>query len=149
MTYKHTLTTKWADFDPNRHMRHSAYADFAAEVRVRFFAQHGLSMDDFLKLNIGPILFKEETTYFKEINIGEDLEIDMTLEGASENFERWRFTHLIYNSKGEIAAKVKVYGAWINLIQRKLTKPPKVLISIFNELSNTAKVEKIPLKDEK
>lgn len=27
---------KWADLDPNRHMRHSAYNDYAAHMRVKF-----------------------------------------------------------------------------------------------------------------
>ncbi len=146
MIYKHSFTTKWADFDPNRHMRHSAYADYTAEIRVRFFAKYGLSMDEFIKLNIGPILFKEETSYFKEINIGEDIQVDMSLEGASENFERWRFTHRIFNAKGQVAAVVKVYGAWINLVKRELTTPPEVLIATFKELPKSENFEIIPIK---
>jgi len=146
MTYQHHFTTKWADFDPNRHMRHSAYVDYTAEIRVRFFAKHGLSMDEFIKLNIGPILFKEETTFFKEINIGEDIDVDMTLEAASANFERWRFTHRVFNSKGKLAAEVKVYGAWINLIKRELTRPPEVLINVFKDLPKSEHFEVIPLK---
>lgn len=27
----------WADMDPNRHMRHTAYNDYAAQLRVSFF----------------------------------------------------------------------------------------------------------------
>lgn len=149
MTYEKTFATKWADFDPNRHMRHSSYADFAAEIRVRFFAEHGFSMNEFAKFNIGPILFKEETTYFKEIGIGEDIKVTMTLEAASNNYERWRFTHHIFNQKGLLAAEVKVYGAWIDLLKRKLTSPPEVFIKIFNDLSKSADFFEIPLKDEK
>jgi len=61
MKFEVKFNTKWSDFDPNRHMRHTAYNDYAAEVRVRFFQEHGLSINEFAKLNIGPILFKEET----------------------------------------------------------------------------------------
>ena len=149
MTYEQTFTTKWADFDPNRHMRHSAYADFAAEIRVRFFADQGFSMNEFAKYRIGPILFKEETNYFKEIGIGEDIKVNMTLEAASKQYERWRFTHQIFNKNGELAAEVKVYGAWIDLLKIKLTTPPEVFIKIFNELSKSATFFEIPLKNEK
>jgi acyl-CoA thioester hydrolase len=149
MTYEQIFTTKWADFDPNRHMRHTAYNDYAAEIRVRFFSEHGFSLNEFAKLHIGPILFKEETSFFKEIHIGEDIKVNMTLDGASKNLERWRFTHHIYNHKNELAAEVKVYGAWIDLSQRKLTKPPKAFITIFSELSKTASFVEIPLKNEK
>jgi len=149
MTYEQTFTTKWADFDPNRHMRHSAYADFSAEIRVRFFAEHGFSMNEFAKFHIGPILFKEETTYYKEIGIGEDIRVNMTLEAASKHYERWRFTHQIFNQKGKLAAEVKVYGAWIDLLKRKLTAPPEVFIEIFNDLSKSSNFFEIPLKDAK
>jgi acyl-CoA thioester hydrolase len=137
MNFQQVFTTKWADFDPNRHMRHSAYADFAAEARVRFFANHGYSLNDFAKLHIGPVLFNEETIYYKEINMGEDIKVSMCLEAASENYERWRFIHQIYNQKGVLAAEVKVYGAWIDLSKRKLTTPPEVFTSFFNELSKS------------
>ena len=149
MTYTQKFTTKWADFDPNRHMRHSAYADYSAEIRVRFFTSHGYSMNDFARINIGPILFKEETTYFKEIGIGEDIEVNMSLEAASKNYERWRFTHQIFNQKGILAAEVKVYGAWIDLVKRKLTAPPKELIDLFNNLSKSKGYAEIPLKNNK
>nr|WP_299046804.1 thioesterase family protein [uncultured Polaribacter sp.] len=36
MNFEVSFNTKWSDFDPNRHMRHTAYNDYAAEVRVRF-----------------------------------------------------------------------------------------------------------------
>jgi len=149
MTYQHTFTTKWADFDPNRHMRHSAYTDYAAEIRVRFFSKHGLSMEDFIKLNIGPVLFKEETSFFKEINIGEDIRVDMTLEAASAGFERWRFIHHIYNSKGKLAAEVKVYGAWIDLVKRALTTPPEILITVFKDLTKGTDFTSISMSNKK
>ena len=100
MRFQVKFKTKWSDFDPNRHMRHTAYNDYAAEVRVRFFQEHGLSINEFAKLNIGPILFKEETSFFKEIHIGENISVHMELEGVSKGIERWRFTHQIFNEDG-------------------------------------------------
>ena len=149
MVYQIAFSTKWADFDPNRHMRHTAYNDYAAEVRVRFFAEHGFSISEFAQLNIGPILFKEETNFLKEINLGDDIRVDMHLEAASKNLERWRFIHQIYNQKNELAAVVKVYGAWIDLKKRKLTNAPQIFIDIFKDLSKTVNFIEIPLKSEK
>jgi len=139
MSYKHTFSTKWADFDPNRHMRHTAYADYAAEVRTRFFLQHHLSLDDFARLHIGPVLFQEETTYFKEIRIGEDISVSMELIAASQNFERWQFRHYIYNQKGELSARVLAKGAWFDLQKRKLTALPDAILQV---------VKKIPVSDD-
>jgi len=130
--------TIWANFDPNRHMRHSAYSDYAAEVRVRFFAAHDLSLDDFARLHIGPILFHEETKFFKEIRIGANISVDMVLTAATPGLERWEFKHHIYNEKEELAAIVKVKGAWLDLQKRKLTALPE---EIYEKLIQLPKAE--------
>ncbi len=147
MDFQITFNTKWSDFDPNRHMRHTAYNDYAAEVRVRFFQKQGLSINEFAKLNIGPVLFKEETSFFKEIHIGENITVKMELEGVSKGIERWRFNHQIFNEKGELAAEIKVYGAWIDLVKRKLTAPPQKFVTIFENLSKTSNFKEIELKN--
>jgi len=57
MSYKVTFATKWSDFDPNRHLRHTAYNEYAAEVRIRYFSEQNFSIQEFTKHNVGPILF--------------------------------------------------------------------------------------------
>lgn len=131
--YKQAFTTRWADFDPNRHMRHSAYYDYAAETRVRFFAENSFSIDDFARIQIGPILFKESCSFFKEIKLGGNITVNMQLVAASENLERWRFKHEIFNEAGDLAAELEVFGAWIDLKARKLTAPPPHVIALFKE----------------
>ena len=146
MNFEVQFKTKWSDFDPNRHMRHTAYNDYAAEVRVRYFQENGLSIYEFAKLNIGPILFKEETSFYKEIHIGENITVKMELEGVSKGIERWRFKHQIFNENGLLSAEIKVYGAWIDLIKRKLTSPPKQFVEIFENLPKTNNFVEIELK---
>ena len=148
MNFKVSFNTKWSDFDPNRHMRHTAYNDYAAEVRVRYFQAQGFSINEFAKFNIGPILFKEETSFLKEIHMGENITVNMELEGVSSNIGRWRFKHQIFNEDGKIAAEIKVYGAWIDLIKRKLTTPPSKFASIFEQLPLAVNFKEILLKSE-
>lgn len=148
MNFKVNFTTKWSDFDPNRHMRHTAYNDYAAEVRVRYFSENNLSINQFARLNIGPILFHEETSFRKEIHIGENITVNIELEGISKNAERWRFKHQVFNEKEQLAAEIKVYGAWIDLIKRKLTTPPENFISIFSKLPKSENFKEIILKNE-
>ena len=124
MSFQVSFATKWADFDPNRHMRHTAYNDYAAEVRVRYFAKNNFSIDEFTLHNLGPILFKEETSFRKEIHLGENITVNLKLQGLSENNERWKLVHEVYNQAGELSAVIKVYGAWIDLTKRKLRIPP-------------------------
>ncbi len=133
-TFQIQFKTRWSDFDPNRHMRHTAYNDYAAEVRVRFFEAHDFHINDFARFNIGPILFREETNFFKEIHIGEDITADMELLSATRDFERWIFKHRIYNQKGEVSAEIKATGAWIDLQKRKLTVLPDEILEILKDL---------------
>ncbi|AOW20463.1 acyl-CoA thioesterase [Urechidicola croceus] len=149
MTFEVTFPTVWANFDANRHMRHTAYNDYAAELRVRFFKEHGYSLNEFAKLNIGPILFKEETSFFKEIHVGENIKVNMELEAISEGLERWKFKHQVFNEKGVLSAEIKVYGAWMDLIKRKLTAPPKEFVEVFNSIEKTSHFEIIPMKNAK
>ena len=145
--YKVKFATKWSDFDPNRHMRHTAYNEYAAEVRIRYFAEHNFSIQEFTKHNIGPILFTEETSFRKEINLGENITVNIKLSGVSEKYERWKIVHEIFNQTGELSAIVKVYGAWIDLTKRKLTHPPKEAFSMFEKAERTENFEVIHLKN--
>jgi acyl-CoA thioester hydrolase len=146
MSFKVTFPTKWSDFDPNRHMRHTAYNEYAAEVRIRYFAEHHFSIEEFTKHNIGPVLFTEETSFRKEIHIGEDISVNIKLSGLSENNERWKIVHEIFNEAGKLSAVIKVYGAWIDLTKRKLTVPPKEAQHLFLHTERTSDFEKIILK---
>ena len=146
MIFEVSFPTIWANFDANAHMRHTAYNDYAAEVRSRFFASQGFSLTEFAKFNIGPILFKEETSFFREITLGENIKANLSIIGFSEKFERFKFKHQIIKENGVISAEIKIYGAWIDLSKRKLTVPPQKMIDIFIEMEKSADFEKIILK---
>ncbi|PQJ69276.1 acyl-CoA thioesterase [Polaribacter butkevichii] len=145
MSFKVTFHTKWSDFDPNRHMRHTAYNDYAAEVRVRYFRDQNFSIEEFTKHNIGPILFTEETSFRKEIHLGENITVDFKVSGLSEKNERWKITHQVFNEAGKLSAIIKVYGAWIDLTKRKLTVPPKEAQHLFDIAERSDNYQAIPL----
>jgi len=145
MSFRVGFTSRWADFDPNNHMRHSAYTDYAAEARVRMFNEYGLNLIEFNKLNIGPILFREETIFRKEIRLSEDISVEVFLKGISENGERFKFSHKIFKTEGSLAAEVEIYGAWLDLKTRKLTKPPKIVLEALKDIERTEDFENISL----
>ena len=145
MSFKFSSPTRWADFDPNNHMRHTAYNDYAAESRVRLFHAYGLSLKEFNRLGIGPILFKEETNFYREINIGDDITVEVLLKGASTYGERFKFVHKIYRKDGILAAEIEVFGAWIDLSKRKLTLPPDIILEVFEKLTKIDGFEVIPI----
>lgn len=146
MSFTINFTTRWADFDANIHMRHTAYNDYAAEVRLRYFMEHNVTIQDFTKEKTGPILFEENTRFLKEIHMGEDISVNLKVIGLSRNGERWKIQHEVFNKQGKLSAIITVYGAWLDLVQRKLTIPPKKFQTIFDTVEKTSDFEEIILK---
>jgi acyl-CoA thioester hydrolase len=133
--YEKTFTVRWADMDPNVHMRHSAYTDYAAQVRLDLLADSGFTMRRFAELSLGPILFREDTRFMKEIGMSETIRVTAELGGVSADGSRWRIIHSIYKADGRLAATVSVDGAWLDLRQRKLTVPPPEMVKAFERVS--------------
>jgi acyl-CoA thioester hydrolase len=127
MPHSQNYTVRWAELDPNGHMRHSAYADFAADQRVHWLASLGFDVKKFGELRLGPILFREETKYLKEIHGGEAIRVEGRVTAGTPDGSRWTIEHTIYKADGRPAATVTVDGAWLDLDRRKLTVPPAKL----------------------
>lgn len=149
MIFKVSFTTRWADFDANIHMRHTAYNDYAAEVRLRYFKKFGVTIQDFSLEKVGPILFEENTRFLKEIHMGEDISVNLKLLGLSSKGERWKIQHEVFNANGKLSAVITVYGAWLDLVKRKLTVPPAKFQNIFNTVERAENFEEILIRSGK
>ena len=68
--FSRPVQIRWSDLDPNFHLRHSVYYDWGALCRIEFLYQFGLTTDIMQQLNFGPILFREECVFKKEIKMG-------------------------------------------------------------------------------
>lgn len=121
----------WAQIDANVHLRHSAYADFAAQARLEVLGQLGMSPAIMAEHKIGPILFREETVYLREVKLGDTVSVSCSLTKCREDGSRWSFEQKIYRGDGAEAAKVTVDGAWIDMVKRKLTVPPEEFVQRF------------------
>ena len=127
MPHSQEYIVRWAELDPNGHMRHSAYADFAADQRVQWLAALGYDQRRFAELRLGPILFREETVFKRELHSGEKIRVEGAMTKTTPDGGRWTIEHTIYKQSGEVAATVTVDGAWLDLDRRKLTLPPAEL----------------------
>lgn len=125
----------WSHLDANMHMRHSAYADFAAQARIVVLDRLGMDLQAFQKLRIGPILFREELVYLREVGINEHLKITVELTKSRPDGSRWSIRHEIFRADGVKAAVVNVEGAWLDLMKRKLTVLPEELQEQFFRLN--------------
>ncbi|WP_220100821.1 acyl-CoA thioesterase [Chitinophaga oryzae] len=124
----------WSQIDANMHMRHSAYADFAAQARLTLLDKAGMDARQFLELHIGPILFREELIYLREVNANDTLRVTCEMTKCRPDGSRWSIRHEIYRKDGTKSAIVNVDGAWIDTKQRKLVSLPEELMTKFKAI---------------
>ncbi len=121
----------WSHIDANKHMRHSAYADLAAQARLNMLESLGLKLSTLFDHNIGPVLFREELFYLREISINDSIKVSCELTRSRRDGSRWSIRHEIFRSDGIKAAIINADGAWIDSIKRKLTVLPEELNNLF------------------
>ncbi|MFY0688226.1 MAG: thioesterase family protein [Cyclobacteriaceae bacterium] len=136
----------WADLDPNDHMRHTAYNDYAAQVRVSFFEEKAMPLDKLKTMGVGPILFREETLFFKEIRMSETIRVEFQVGQTRKDGSKWRFVQNVFNEQEELAAIITVEGAWLDLNKRKVTVPPAEIAKSLITAPRTEDFKWIPDK---
>jgi len=133
-SYVKPIEIRWSDLDPNFHLRHSVYYDYGAFLRISFLEEHGLTVSFMAQHHFGPILFREECVFRKEIRLGDRVSIDMQLLKTREDHSRWSIQHRILKNNEEVAAILTVEGAWIDVLKRKLTAPPDTVKHVFDKM---------------
>lgn len=131
--FSKVIQIRWADIDANRHLRHSAYYDYGASLRMMFFSENGLSTQKLEELQTGPILFREEALFKREIRLEDQVTVDVALVCATGNYSRWSFRHTMTKADGSVAAIINIDAAWIDLVKRKLTTPHEFIQAIFEK----------------
>lgn len=133
--FQKKFEVRWADVDPNMHLRQTAFVDYTDQVRVAYFASKGFSFLNFRKLKIGPVVFKVTSTFKREVLLSELIEINCKLDYLSEDKKKWKISHEIFNQEGVLCCIVELEGAWLDLRERKLTVPPTEVIAAMQEMN--------------
>src|SRR5512135_1749653 len=53
-SYSRLYEIRWADLDANGHVNYAAYIDATADLRYRFFSEHGFPRERFTEMGAGP-----------------------------------------------------------------------------------------------
>src|SRR6187455_984649 len=122
---------RWADLDPNFHVLHSKYYDFVAYCRMAFLTEHGITVEVMNERNIGPILFREECLFKKEIKFGDEITITLKLDKLSADYRKWTMTHEVWKSGDILVAVITAEGAWMDTKLRKVIPLPEDLRKSF------------------
>jgi acyl-CoA thioester hydrolase len=134
--FSQPIALRWADLDPNGHVRHSVYYDWGAMVRVAYLEQKGVGLGWMAQNGIGPVLFREEARFLRELRFGDQVHMDLWLAAASPDGRKWRMRHRLVKG-AEVAATIEVDGAWLDLRARKIVAPPEALVQAFAGVSRT------------
>lgn len=137
----------WAQVDANMHLRHSAFADFGAQGRLEVLNKIGLSASLLRKHKIGPILFREELIYHREVGLGDTLSVSTELLKSTESGSRWTIQHEIWRADGVKAATINADGAWLDLEKRKLAEINEEISVLFNALPRSKNYSLIEKKE--
>jgi acyl-CoA thioester hydrolase len=130
------IQVRWSDLDPNYHVRHSVYYDYGAYCRICFLNTYGVTAGFFNQNHFGPILFREECLFRREIRLDDSVTIDLQLVKAKRDYSRWTVQHIITRNNDH-AATLSMDGAWIDTIQRKLTIPHELARESFENMPRT------------
>lgn len=129
--YSKPVEIRWSDLDPNFHLRHSVYYDWGAYVRVCLLSENGFTTQVLLQNNLGPILFREECVFKREVVFGDEIIVNVQLVRSRRDASRWSMRHEVIKNRETIAAVINVDGAWIDTKLRKLAVPPASVVNFY------------------
>ncbi|OYX84303.1 MAG: thioesterase [Flavobacteriales bacterium 32-34-25] len=128
-SFSKQLSFRWADLDPNFHVRHSVYYDCAAQHRVEILDSLGLTMKVFQTQHFGPVLFREECVFRKELKLGDAIILHTKVAKMKADASRWSIAHEFRTEENQLCATLTVDGAWMDTKLRKLVNPvPEIAI---------------------
>jgi acyl-CoA thioester hydrolase len=135
--YARQMTASWGDMDFNGHMRNTAFLDKSADIRLMFFADHGLPMEEFIRLGIGPVVRSDQLEYFREIRLLEQMRVTLAAAGLSEDGARFVMRNEFWRADDTLAARVTSSGGWLDHRARKLVVPPAALQAALRSAPRT------------
>jgi acyl-CoA thioester hydrolase len=139
--FSRVLQIRWADIDANRHLRHSVYYDYGASMRMMFLNERGLTTEKLEEFQIGPILFREEAIFRREIKLEDQITVNVMIVKTTKDFSRWSLQHHFLKADGTLAAILNVDGAWMDLVRRKLAVPNEFIQGIFDSFPKSPDFE--------
>lgn len=144
-SYTQKVEIRWSDLDPNYHLRHSVYYDWGAFTRFSFLNAHGFTAEVMNETYTGPILFREEALFKREIRFGDSIEINILLLKARKDMSRWTIVNEIWKNNDTLSAIITVDGAFINTQTRKLAIPNEQVFAAFDAIPKSENYTRMEL----
>lgn len=140
---------RWRDLDANKHLGNSSYVDFMSHTRMSFFMKHNIDLTEMERHGVGPIVMHEHIYYFKEIRLGQAIDVSLEIIGMTEDARFVKIAHNFYDKSGKNLAYAEMLFSWIDLETRRLARLPQSLattISNFPKAKNFSVLSKEELR---
>jgi len=144
MTFDTVFVAGWGDMDFNAHLRNTAFLDKAVDLRMMFFAAHGVPMSELARLRIGPVVMRDEVDYFREIRLLEKIRATLAMAGLADDGSRFALRNEFFREDGKPAARLTSTGGWLDLDTRKLIAPPPPLQDAMRAMPRTDDFRVLP-----
>ena len=145
------IAVRWSDLDANMHLANASYANFTSFTRTYFLSKFGITLEGFKKYQMGPIIFHENFSFFKEVLPNSEVFVSFEVKGLSQTGDLFEFIHNFYDNQGSHLAKSYILGSWIDFNTRKLAVIPQEWSNILKsiapkncELLNKEKLKTLP-----
>lgn len=140
------LAAGWFDMDFNSHMGNTAFLDKAADVRMMFFSGNGFPMSEFSRLRPGPVIFRHEVEYFREVGLLQEVSVSPSLAGLSNDGRRFAMRSEVARLDGTPCARITSAGGWLDRSARKLVEPPRELLAALRTQAHSDDFAPLPSK---
>lgn len=142
--HEQRFEVRWSDLDANRHLRNTVFSEYATHTRFSLLAAHGFPQARFEALRFGPVMFREEIRYRREVRFGDAVVVNVLFAGLSPDGSQWKVVQEVARADGRQAAVLTILGAWIHLDARRLIAPPPELLALLQGLPRTRDFEDLP-----
>lgn len=133
VNFSKKVSIRWADIDPNFHLRHSVYYDFGAQQRIEILEEAGLTLSVMQEQGFGPIIFREECIFKREIRLSDIISIDAKIVKLRADGSRWTIQHIFTNLQNTECAVLNIDGAWMDTKKRRLCSPvPAIVVDVLH-----------------
>lgn len=138
---------RWDDVDANRHIASSSYLKVTVDQRMQLLRSRGFDHEYFSENQLGPVVLSEQLHYLSEVTADEKLYLKMELEGVSEDFKFFRFSHRLYGEDGDIVFYTSTIISLLDLERRRLIVPPDAFIDFLEEIPQADNYAVLKKKD--
>lgn len=135
--FEHTGDVGWFDLDANRHMKNVAYMEKSVDCRLRFFAAHGFSPDEFARLKVAFVVVGDQTVYKRELFLGETFRVQILCGGANARGSRFLIVNRILGADGALVYEIRSMLVWLDTETRKSCTPPRPLLDLIASMART------------